>query len=268
MTGGRGGSVGGTGATPGGAGGNGIDADGARVVLYDVTTTGGGGGVGSWMYGAAGHGLHVRNAATPGQLMASNSTFQGGAGSYAEDLGHWGPYGNGGSGLWTGAGTLAWQLDCAYVGGPPSPYFGGSSPPAQPGQGLVNQGTVSTFQVSKVVLSGPAIVRENTLMSFTFTADPGDEIFLVRAKKASFLGLASWRGFFLAKPTGLNLDEVVPTPIVTIPGSGQATIAVRAPEIAPATNGRTVYFQAYRKTAAGAITLGSFLPLTVVGAGY
>lgn len=270
IIGGHGGEVCGTGANLGGTGGIGLLASGARAALYDCTILGGGGGDGSYTGGPAGTAMVSRpHNGFASQLMASNTRFEGGLGGFAEDLGNYyiGPGGDGGGGLVIESGAFAWQLDCTYVGG-----VGGRAdgvwPDGDPGVGFVNNGSTSTFQVSSVALDAPAIVRAGSTMTFTFRGDPGDELYLFDARRTSFAGIPSWRGFLLARPQGMHLQQVVPTPLVTIPASGTTTVTLDAPDVWPATNGRTVHYQAYRKTTTGSVTLGGFATVTVVGATY
>ncbi len=267
LSGGWGGMVGGTGASDGGHGGDGVHATSARVVLYDCSVRGGRGGDGSYVGGDAGLGMLSDTGASPNALFASNTTFLGGNGGIAEDLGcfNCGPGGDGGDGLRVQAGSLFVSLGCTFTGG-----FGALGHPTSGtnGQGLVNNGTMVPLAPSRVKLSAPTLVRAATTMTLTVNADPGDSIFLFRSTRTTFLGLVSWRGFWLAKPLGPTPETKPPTPFVVVPGSGQVSVNIAAPYLEPGQQERTEFFQAYRVTPSGSLTLGSFVPVTVVAPGF
>lgn len=267
LKGGTGGMVGGTGASDGGLGGDGVHATNARVVLYDCNVQGGRGGDGSFVGGDAGIAMISDTGASPNALFASNTTFLGGNGGIAEDLGcfNCGPGGDGGDGLRVQAGSLVVSLGCTFTGG--AGAFGHPTSGAN-GQGLVNNGTLVPLAPSRVKLSAPTLVRAATTMTLTVNADPGDLIFLFRSTRTTFIGLVSWRGFWLAKPLGPAPETKPPTPFAVVPGSGLVSVTIDAPYLEPGQQERTEFFQAYRVTPTGALTLGSFVPVTVVAPGF
>lgn len=278
ISGGAGGGIPGHCIDYGADGGDAAQAIGTRVVLFDCTLQGGIGGTGASCTGTppphgggnGGSGMLSLAGSHPSQLLASDTSFAGARGGDSECFscgasGCCDYPGSGGNGLSISTGSLAWRLDSTFVGGfPGGTVFNLPHHPGQAGQGVVNTGLLTDFQVSKVAMTTPSIVRGGTQMTFAFTGDPGDEIYLLQAPRTSFIGRVSWRGFLLARPSGPQLEMKPLAAFVTIPGSGQVSVSLPAPVLDPGVLGKTVYYQAYRKTATGSITLGSFAALTVV----
>jgi hypothetical protein len=248
-------------------GGDGAYVVASRVALYDCTATGGHGGhsFDELVAGDGGAGLHAVSSTGAAQVTSSASSFTGGVGGN-ENFGAFGPFhpGDGGDGLWVGVGSFAWLLAPAFVGGAPGLYIGGP-PDGQPGDPNRNDGTETAFQVSRVKMTAPPLVRAQTQsLTLVFAADPGDELYLSESDRTSYVGTVSWRGVQLARAAGVHPQLRVPVPIVVIPASGQASVILPPRTLAPGVLGTTRYLQVYRMTASGSITLGSFAALTVV----
>ncbi len=256
------------GNNPGGAGGDGARCVGMRASIHDCTLRGGDGGTMSTIGGDAGDGVQLRASGSfLTQLLLSNTSSTGGHGGSASDVFGLQDAGDGGDGLDIGTGTLGMTLDSTLVGGSPGGCFVPCTHHGAPGVPVRANGAHTAFAVSHVALTAPAVVRAGTTMTLQLAADPGDAIYLFESSVTSFIGRASWRGFWLARAPGPVLFQSPPTPIAVLPGLGSASVVVPAPSLAPTAQGRTHFYQAYRVSPSGSLTLGSYAAVTVVQPG-
>ncbi len=262
--------VGGDGSSPGAAGdsgGDGVDARGSRVALFDCTVGGGDGEWGDDIGGWGGNGLSLWMTSTG---FASGCSFVAGDGGGADDdydfftdqiqCGYCGP---GGSGVALLApGNDATLLDCTYV-----PGQGGIStsakgcPNGAPGQNVLSYdspvtdlaGTARGFR-----LDSPR--REGESTTLTFDGEPGD--FAV----ALVSGAHGWTapvpgGVFLLDPF------LVVLPIGPVTPSGTLQAALPLPALAdPLKLVNTLLAQSLFVTAALELRFGPVSELTLLDA--
>lgn len=258
----------------GGNGGDGVRAKGSQVALYDCTLEGGKGGGGVDFGGRGGDGAHLSPSTLATFVSSSGCTFTGGTGgdTYEDIFLYIAVVGDGGDGLEMEASTATWSLDNAYTAGPAGQWH--TCPPANngsPGVATRGPGQIYTFNQQSIAMSAPSLVRESSSMTFTFTGEPGDQVFLFAAERTRFLAIPSWRGVLVARPSHpmLHMKPLTPElPFVVLDATGHGTVVVPVPALDPGVASLTTYLQAYRVSASGSITLGSFLPITVVDSAY
>lgn len=240
----------------------------ARVATYDCALTGGAGG-NSYDDVNAGDGaaglrlVRVAPSASP-RLMAANTSFSGGRGGDVNfGVGH-DHLGNGGHGLWIGPGTLGWVLDSTFAGGAPGDWLGGA-PFGVPGTPIRNDGSETSLPVTAIAMRAPFLLRAQTQsFQLRFFGSPGDQVFLFESDAPSYIERADWRGVRLARQPGPSLQTKPPTPIATIPASGEIAVPMPPLSLPPGELETTRYIQAYRIALDGTLTLGSFAAITVV----
>lgn len=251
----------------GSSGGDAAHAIDARIALYDCTLTGGGGGY-SYDDNSAGDGeagLHLIHAG--GTLapiaISSNTSFRGGGGGSVSFFacGH---VGNGGDGMWIENATTGWILDSTFAGGAPGNCLGGG-PFGNAGLPNRNNGSETSFPTNALSMRAPFLVRAQTQsFQLTFFGLPGDQVFLFESDRPSYLETAALRGVQLARAHGPQLQTKPPTPLATIPASGQISVTIPPLTLPPGVLNRTRHMQAYRVALDGTVALGSFAALTVV----
>lgn len=253
-------------------GGDGLVLQGARAALYECNVTGGAGGD-SWSAfgGDGGDGLALRTGAFKSVSLVSHSTLTGARGGSAGD-----PQcpaiqsGDGGDGASLQLSTSALYLANDFAGGAPGAVLGGGSGAlGGVGANLANNGGRWTmFNATPVGMTLPTVVRAGSQMTMQVSGTPGDQLYLFEAPRTTFLGFASWRGFWLAKPLGPQMSVNPPLPIAVVPQRGIATVTLPAPELGANEQGRTHHYQIYRVGAGGSLTLGSYAAVTVVQPGF
>lgn len=235
----------------------------ASVAAYDCRLRGGHGGNGGDQTGVGGTALGVA-----GFMFAARCDIQGGHGGNT-DCPAYGCPDDGGGGFAISAGSIGWVFDGIIAGGAAGSAVGvpRTQCPADPGQAYP-LATPFVFSVPSVGFALPAVAREGTLVTVTFTGPVGAHVFLNDEPTTTFQGVLSWRGVLLSPfPTP---SASVPTRSRrwgAIPASGYLTQVYRVPTLPAGVEAQTRFLQAYR-VAANGLTLGSFTTLTVLDSAF
>lgn len=195
-------------------------------------------------------------------LFVSACMVTGGDGS-SPGFGDCFPPGDGGAGLNIGFGSTVQRLGGTLVGGQGGANTIICTVEGDDGPQTTGSGSLFTFAVSPLSLDAPSIVRAGQSITITVHGDPGDRISLLESDETVFQNIPSWRGFLLVErtvPSRVRKLGVVPT-------SGVLTRTVHAGELPSGVESKTRYVQVYRTRGDG-ITLGGFVPLTVVDAAF
>lgn len=245
-----------------GNGGDGLYVKDGLVAAYDCAMTGGIGGPNCQTGGTGGEGTRVTFGSTTTILMISNCALRGGGGGGSPEGGGTALHGgNGGDGLYVGAGSAAWRLASALFGGAGGH---GSASNGSNGQALVNNGQDFQFAVPELRLYLPSVASDPKTVPFSITGRAGDEIFVSMGNTTPFEGLASWHGVVLAA----NPEPQAATSLGTIPASGVLNGNLRIPNHHLSHDGQlgaqTWFIQIWRDSPIDGRTLGSLRVLTVL----
>lgn len=241
---------------------NGLDALASNVAIYDCTFHGGKGGNNSSACMAYGGGNGVRAL---GQLVfASGSFFAGGAGGNANTggfgCGCGADGGDGGWGFSMSRDGHAFHLDDVYVGGAGGSGACGSCGGCGGIAGLPGRGTAGTvhFVPAKTAKHAPALepVRESQSITLALHGTPGDSVWLLRSPQATFRFSQAHAGVQLAG------QLVSPFPLGSYDASGNLTVALPNPGLAPGDDARVEPWQTAEFD--GTWTLGPGLTLVVL----
>ena len=218
----------------GGHGGDGLDAEGSQIALYDSSSTGGDGGEAGVVGGDGGHGGLV----SPGAALLVNSVLAGGAGKTPWDSIALAD-GDGGHGLFVDTGGLAFLVDDVLVGGP---VRGGPSfaiTPGAPGEDLLALGTALPFAELPATLTGPNVVQAGERAVVTIAGAPGAEVYLAFSHQPTFVWNPS-----LAGVQAVALVSDLPHAILgTLPESGMRTLELALFGLAPEQEHDVIYAQ-------------------------
>jgi predicted outer membrane repeat protein len=218
----------------GGNGGNGLEASGSAVALYDCDLRGGDGGQYGYQGGNGGHGAHQMDYG----VFASGSTFTGGTGGYAADfLAAYG--GDGGDGLRVEASAQAQLVDNVYIRGAHGQSFLGPPYDGEDGHPTFGAGIFNYLPQSARHFSAPSIIGELGSLAVQVSGDPGDQIFVIESATPAWLLSSPFFGIWLVpKPGQLSWAGAT-----TLGASGSATIQRTMPSVAPPPSGRIRWMQ-------------------------
>lgn len=250
----------------------------SRVAIYDCNLAGGSGGNGYFIgtQFPADPGEPACRVTSNGQLFASGSTFQGGAGGMGPaavcppsfpQLG--GAGGSGGEGLRVDAGSQATLVDDTVTGGP-----GGAGGAAAQGCGLAggpagvaglpwSGNVISLSALSRHVAMG-TLVRELAPITVTLTGQPGDLVWLQIGGTPTWALDTAFSGVRLVS-TAQRSTRIF---LGTVPASGMITQTFVFPDMGPSVEARTNYVQALFRDASGANVLGTGEVFTLVDSAF
>lgn len=252
----------------------GLALRGAIAAVHDCVMQGGRGGDGLTWAANGGDGARVAPSTTssnPTFLHASGCTFTGGRGgdTWEDIFQNLAVVGSGGDGIDVATGSACWMLDDAFHGGSPGTWH--NCFPASYGSYGLDQrlgGSCTTFNQTRLAIDGPVLAREATTITLGFDGAPGDVVYLASGAGTQFSAAPSWRGVKLTRTRGLTLQMREPLPVAVLDGTGHASVVLDVPLLAPGRTSGVSWLQAYRVNPNGSTTMGGFLPVTVVGAGY
>ncbi len=257
-------------------GGFGLRVWGASVASYECAIDGGHGRNGGDTTGSGGEAVYVTtnsSSSTPAFFFASRSNIHGGVGGSTDCI-DYGCAKSGGDGVhlqnaFGAPDPIGWFLDLMVGGGAPGTWINGSQykfcGPVAPG--IAYSGIPAfTFSVASLGFTIPAVAREGTHVTVTFTGEPGSRVYLNDQLTTTFEATASWRGVLLSPfPTASAPAREIKWGV--IPASGVLTRTYPVPQLPPGVQAQTRYLQPYRLGANG-ITLGSFRTLTVLDSAF
>jgi hypothetical protein len=242
-------------------GGWSLDVSDSTAAVFDSTLAGGDGGYSYVLFpGNGGRGASVRVAqdGPPARLLLSNSTVQGGAGGDMQTCTQGIASGDGGPGLFVGAGASVRKEATTFAGG-----AAGESPPCAPdgvaGEPIVAAGSVQDDPTPALTLAAPTLAREGESITLTFTGAPGDRVALIAGARTAFHELA---------PGPLLVHQAGRFPlrrgVGTIGPSGVLSVPYPLPLLPPGVGAQNLFFQGLATHASGGRTLGSFAVVTVL----
>lgn len=233
------------------------------VAAYDCLIRGGHGGNGGDRTGPGGAGVELA-----GFMFISRCNIQGGHGGDT-DCPMYACPNDGGDGFDLSPASIGWILDAMVAGGAAGEAIGFSKfeCPGDSGQPFPHA-TPFVFSAPNLGFSIPAVAREGTHVTVTFTGPPGAHVFLNDELTTTFQGVPSWRGVLLSPfPTSNSSGPVRTRRWGVIPASGELTQVYGVPMLPAGVEAQTRFLQAYRIGPNG-LTLGSFKTLTVLDSAF